>query len=85
MYINFWYPVCLSDELQDKPVKVTILGLDFVAFRGSNKDAHCLSMCVFIVAGLLREAYVTKNTTPLPVHIMAGDSMVQGNAYRFPP
>jgi len=43
MYINFWYPVCLTKELEDKPVKATILGLDFVAFRDSKGKAHCLS------------------------------------------
>ena len=43
MYINFWYPVCLSKELKDKAFKATFLGLDFVAFRDSKGEAHCLS------------------------------------------
>ena len=70
MYINFWYPVCLSDELQDKPVKVTILGLDFVAFRDSNGDAHCLSnVCVHrggsLAGGLCHQE---DNTIACPYH-----------------
>ena len=47
MYINFWYPVCLSDEINEGPKKATILGLDFVAFRDHEGTAHCLSnVCV---------------------------------------
>ena len=43
MYINFWYPVCLSKELEDKPLKQKILGLEFVAFRDKAGNANCLS------------------------------------------
>ena len=32
MFINFWYPMAVSDELGDAPVKVRCLGLDFVVF-----------------------------------------------------
>mgnify|MGYP000019869386 FL=1 len=47
MYINFWYPVCLTKELEDKPIKRKILGVDFVAFRDQKGTAHCLSnVCV---------------------------------------
>ena len=43
MYINFWYPVCLSKELEDKPIKQKILGMELVAFRDQQGHAHCLS------------------------------------------
>ncbi len=44
MYINFWYPVALSDEVtDDKPLQVQILGLKFIAFRDGDGDPHVLS------------------------------------------
>jgi len=44
MYINFWYPVIRSEDLgYDKPEKVKILGLNFVAFRDTEGKAHVLS------------------------------------------
>ena len=43
MYINFWYPAEWSKDLQDEPVKVRMLGQDFVLFRDSQGNAHCLS------------------------------------------
>jgi phenylpropionate dioxygenase-like ring-hydroxylating dioxygenase large terminal subunit len=43
MYINFWYPMATSEELQDKPLKVRALGQDFVVFRGEDGKAKCLS------------------------------------------
>ena len=33
MYINFWYPICASDDLKCEPMSVRILKHDFVAFR----------------------------------------------------
>ena len=70
MYINFWYPVCLSEELKEEPLKVTILGLDFVAFRDSNGEAHCLSdICVHrggsLSGGL---CHTEDNTIACPYH-----------------
>ena len=43
MYINFWYPVCQSTDLTDKPIHVTILKHDFVAFRDKQGRAAVLS------------------------------------------
>ncbi|MCB2108449.1 MAG: aromatic ring-hydroxylating dioxygenase subunit alpha [Rhodobacteraceae bacterium] len=43
MFINFWYPAIASAELTDKPVKVRMLGLNFVVFRDSKGKAQCLS------------------------------------------
>ncbi len=44
MYINFWYPVIRSEDLgPDKPEKVKILGLNFVAFRDDQGEARVLS------------------------------------------
>ncbi|MDP6436951.1 MAG: aromatic ring-hydroxylating dioxygenase subunit alpha [Gammaproteobacteria bacterium] len=44
MYINFWYPIVRSEDLgYDQPEKVRALGIDLVAFRDQNGDAHVLS------------------------------------------
>jgi phenylpropionate dioxygenase-like ring-hydroxylating dioxygenase large terminal subunit len=43
MFINFWYPACLAEELSDRPLKVTMLGCNFALFRDSENTAHCLS------------------------------------------
>ncbi|MDP7270394.1 MAG: aromatic ring-hydroxylating dioxygenase subunit alpha [Gammaproteobacteria bacterium] len=44
MYINFWYPIVRSEDLgYDQPEKVRVLGVDLVAFRDKNGDAHVLS------------------------------------------
>ncbi len=47
MFINFWYPACLSEELSERPLKVKMLGCNFALFRDENGEAHCLSnVCI---------------------------------------
>ena len=44
MYINFWYPIALSDEItNEQPLAVQIMSLNFVAFRDTEGTAHVLS------------------------------------------
>ncbi len=43
MFINFWYAVEESKNLTDQPMHVRMLGQDFVVFRDSSGEAHCLS------------------------------------------
>ncbi len=43
MYINFWSPICTSEELEDKPLRLEILSLRFAAFRDTEGVAHVLS------------------------------------------
>jgi phenylpropionate dioxygenase-like ring-hydroxylating dioxygenase large terminal subunit len=44
MYINFWYPIVRSEDLgYNQPEKVRVLGVDLVAFRDQDGDAHVLS------------------------------------------
>ena len=44
MYINFWYPIVRSEDLgYDQPVKAKVLGVNLVAFRDQEGDAHVLS------------------------------------------
>ena len=81
MYINFWYPVCLSEELKEEPLKVTILGLDFVAFRDSERVKPIVSVIfAFIEVAHYQVDFVTQKTTPLLAPIMAGDSIKLENA-----
>ena len=44
MYINFWYPIARVEEvLDDKPLRVELLGMPLVAFRDTEGNAHVLS------------------------------------------
>lgn len=43
MFINFWYVAEETKKLTDAPMKVRMLGQDFVLFRDSKGKAHCLS------------------------------------------
>ena len=55
MYINFWYPVALSDEItNEKPLAVQIMSLEFVAFRDTEGKAHVLSNTCIHRGGALR-------------------------------
>ncbi len=47
MFINFWYAALRSDQLADQPVKVRMLGQNFVLFRDTSGGARCLAnVCV---------------------------------------
>jgi len=53
MNINNWYAACIAKDLEDKPIKVTILGADLVLFRDDSGAAKCLSdLCVHRGASL---------------------------------
>ena len=44
MYINFWYPIARSEEItQEKPLRVELLSMPFVAFRDTEDAAHVLA------------------------------------------
>ncbi|MEO7387433.1 MAG: Rieske 2Fe-2S domain-containing protein, partial [Gammaproteobacteria bacterium] len=53
MYINFWYAAARSEELTGQPLKVRMLGQDFVLFRDSSGTVACLAdTCVHRGASL---------------------------------
>ena len=56
MYINFWYPVILGEELKEEPVKVRMLGQNFVVFRDSEGNPNTLHDIVSIEAPLCQKA-----------------------------
>ncbi len=69
MYINFWYPVALSDEVtDDKPLQVQILGLKFIAFRDSDGDPHVLSDTCIHRGGSLGKGWVKAGHAICPYH-----------------
>jgi phenylpropionate dioxygenase-like ring-hydroxylating dioxygenase large terminal subunit len=69
MYINFWYPICTSDELRAaEPVRAELLGLRFVAFRDSTGDAHVLSDTCIHRGGSLSKGKVIDDTVACPYH-----------------
>lgn len=69
MYINFWYPVCTSDELAtESPLQVQLLALRFVAFRDSEGRAHVLSDTCVHRGGSLGKGTVSGNCIACPYH-----------------
>jgi len=52
MFINNWYAACIADDLDDTPLRVTLLAHNFVLFR-NDAGIHCLSdLCVHRGASL---------------------------------
>jgi phenylpropionate dioxygenase-like ring-hydroxylating dioxygenase large terminal subunit len=69
MYINFWYPVALSQEIKaDEPLKVQILGLQFVAFRDTAGTPHVLSDTCIHRGGSLGNGRVKDDCVVCPYH-----------------
>jgi phenylpropionate dioxygenase-like ring-hydroxylating dioxygenase large terminal subunit len=69
MYINFWYPVALSEEVKaDEPLRVEILSLKFVAFRDTDGAAHVLSDTCVHRGGSLGKGWVKDGYVICPYH-----------------
>lgn len=68
MYINFWYPVTPSADLQDKPVRAQIMGLPFIAFRDAEGAAHVLSDTCAHRGGSLGRGWVKDSHVVCPYH-----------------
>jgi len=69
MYINFWYPVCLAEELtNDAPMRVQILGLRFAAFRDSAGNARVLADTCVHRGGSLGKGKVRGDRLACPYH-----------------
>jgi phenylpropionate dioxygenase-like ring-hydroxylating dioxygenase large terminal subunit len=68
MYINFWYPMALTDELRDVPVRSTALGQDFVLFRDEHGEAHCLANTCLHRGGSLSGGKVQDSCIECPYH-----------------
>jgi phenylpropionate dioxygenase-like ring-hydroxylating dioxygenase large terminal subunit len=69
MYINFWYPVFISSELTNNPVRVRIMKHDFVAFRDSKGKAAVLSdTCIHRGGSLAGGKCKEDGTVQCPYH-----------------
>jgi len=69
MYINFWYPVARVEEVHDdKPLRVQLLGLKFVAFRDSAGVARVLSDTCIHRGGALGKGWVREGCIVCPYH-----------------
>jgi len=68
MFINFWYPIVLGKDLQDKPARATVLGLNFVAFRDSEGGAHVLADTCVHRGGSLSRGWVQQGNVVCPYH-----------------
>jgi len=69
VYINFWYPVCTSEELgSEEPLEVKLLGLKFVAFRDSDGKPHVLNDTCIHRGGSLGSGKVEGDCIACPYH-----------------
>ncbi len=68
MFINFWYPMALTEELTDRPLKVRCIGQDFVVFRSQDGDANCLSNTCTHRGGSLGHGKIKGNNIQCPYH-----------------
>jgi phenylpropionate dioxygenase-like ring-hydroxylating dioxygenase large terminal subunit len=68
MLINFWYAAELSPALGTTPLKVRMLGQNFVLFRDSGGAARCLSnICIHRCASLA-DGWVRGDRVVCPYH-----------------
>ena len=80
MYINFWYPIVRSEDLaMDEPEKVRVLGVDLVAFRDDEGEAHVLSnTCVHRGGSLGGAGFTTSVHQAVRVVLVPGVHRYQG-------
>jgi len=68
MYLNFWYPMALVDEVKDQPVKVRALAQNFVVYRDSKNQPHCLADVCVHRGGSLSAGKRLENCIQCPYH-----------------
>jgi phenylpropionate dioxygenase-like ring-hydroxylating dioxygenase large terminal subunit len=75
MYINFWYPAGISAEITTTPVRRRMLGQDFVLWRDSAGQVHCLSNTCCHRGGNLAGGKILADEVQCPYHgwTFAGD------------
>ena len=82
MFINFWYPALESAELTDTPVKVRMLGQDFVLWRNADGAACCVSNTCTHRGGSLGDGKVHDGCIQCPYHGWRFDG--EGNCTAIP-
>ncbi len=69
MYINFWYPIARATEVTaEKPFRIQVLGLPFVAFRDEAGAAHVLADTCVHRGGSLGAGLVKAGCVVCPYH-----------------
>ena len=68
MLINLWYVAEWSHAVKDKPVKVKLLGQNFVLFRDSAGKVNCLSDVCLHRGGSLAGGQVHQDCVACPYH-----------------
>lgn len=68
MLINLWYVAEWSRQVKDKPVKVKMLGQNFVLFRDDKGKVSCLSDICLHRGGSLSGGQVHKDCVACPYH-----------------
>jgi phenylpropionate dioxygenase-like ring-hydroxylating dioxygenase large terminal subunit len=69
MYINFWYPICTIEELNEaNPRRAELLGVRLVAFRDESGAAHVLADTCVHRGGSLSKGKVIGDNVQCPYH-----------------
>jgi phenylpropionate dioxygenase-like ring-hydroxylating dioxygenase large terminal subunit len=68
MFINFWYPALASHELGDQPVRLRMLGQDFVMARDAAGRPFCLANVCSHRGGSLAGGRVVDGCIQCPYH-----------------
>jgi len=74
MYINFWYPICTTEELSaEEPKLVELLGVRLAAFRDSNGEANVIADTCIHRGGALSKGKIEGDSVVCPYHGWAFD------------
>lgn len=68
MFINFWYPAEESEVLAKEPLKITMLGQEFVLWRDGGGKAHCASNTCTHRGGSLADGIIDGDCIQCPYH-----------------
>lgn len=82
MFMNFWYPAEESSAVTDRPVKVRMLGLDFVLWRDRAGQVHCAHNTCPHRGGSLADGKIVGDCIQCPYHGWKFDG--QGTCQRIP-
>jgi phenylpropionate dioxygenase-like ring-hydroxylating dioxygenase large terminal subunit len=69
MLKNFWYALCLSTEVKEKPIRVTALGNELVIYRQSSNGVPVVmsDLCIHR-GGALSDGWVKNDCVVCPYH-----------------
>ena len=68
MLKNFWYAMCLSTEVEDKPIRVTALGNELVIYRTSDGTPVVMSDLCIHRGGALSDGWTKGDCIVCPYH-----------------